>query len=405
MLPRILVPLAILLAGLGAWWWLGRPVEEPRSERQPPQKLETTKLELKRTDYPVILETQGTVRAHHSTTLTAQVSGTVKTIHPSFEDGAFFDEGQVLLELDPADLSAALVASESRLASAEAALAQEEARAKQAKLNWDDIGYKEAPSPLVLRVPQLKEASANVTAARADLDQAQRNLERAKIRAPFAGRVKTRLVGLGQAIGGTTALGEIFATDYAEIRLPLSAGQIAFAKLPTREDDAPVKVTLTDALSSAATSTAKPHSWQARIVRTEGTLDESSRELFAIARIDDPFGLISGNPELRIGQPVRAAVEGVVLKDVFVLPRSALRGVNRVYAIEKETLTIQRTDVVPLWSTTEELVVRGAFEDGDWLATSRLSYAPNGAPVEIIEPAPVPPPVPGAPVATLKVDS
>ncbi len=380
---RILLPLSILALGFGAWKWLGEPVAEPKPERQPRQKLETTRLELRRTRFPVILETQGTVRAHHTTTLTAQVSGTVKTVAPVFEDGAFFEEGDILLEIDPADLAASLVASESRLARAEAALAQEEARAKQARLNWDDIGYQEEPSPLVLRVPQLKEAHANVTAAQADLDQARRNLERAKVRAPFAGRVKTRMVGPGQAVGGTTALGEIFATDYAEIRLPLSAAQIAFAKLPTRGDDAPVSVTLTDALGSSST----PHTWAAKIVRTEGTLDEASRELFAIARIDDPFGLISGNPELRIGQPVRAAVDGVVLEDVFVLPRSALRGVNRVFLIEREGLTIQRADVVPIWSTPDAIVVRDGFENGDWLATSRLPYAPNGAPVVIKEPS------------------
>lgn len=383
MFARILVPLLILALGFGAWKWLGQPIPEPEPGHHEPQKLETTKLELRRTRFPVILETQGTVRAHHTTTLTAQVSGTVKVISPVFEDGAFFNEGDVLLELDPSDLEALKVASESRLARAEAALAQEEAKAKQAKLNWEDIGYTDEPSPLVLRVPQLKEATANVTAALADLDQARRNLERAKVRAPFAGRVKARQVGLGQAVGGTTPLGEIFATDYAEVRLPLSATQIAFAKLPTREDDAPVKVTLTDALGSPD----DPHTWEATIVRTEGSLDDASRELFTIARIDDPFGLESGNPELRIGQPVRAAVEGVTLEDVFVLPRNALRGVNRVYLIERPDQTIQRTDVTPLWSTPDALVVRDGLEEGDWLATSRMPYAPNGAEVNIIEEA------------------
>lgn len=381
MLARILIPLFILVLGFGAWKWLGQPVEEPQSLRREPQKLETSRLELKRTRFPVILETQGTVRAHHTTTLTAQVAGTVKTVGAGFEDGAFFEVGEVLLELDPADLLASLAGSESRLARAEAALAQEEARAKQARLNWEDIGYKDEPSPLVLRVPQLKEAHANVSAAKADLDQAQRNLKRSQIRAPFAGRVKSRMVGLGQAVGGTTALGEIFATDYAEIRLPLSAAQLSFVKLPTRDDDAPVNVTLTDALSTRSV----PHTWAAKIVRTEGALDEASRELFAIARIDDPFGLESGNPELRMGQPVRAAVEGVVLDDVFVLPRTALRGVNRVFLIERENLTIQRTAVEVLWSTAETLVVRDGFQEGDWLATSRLPYAPNGAPVVIVD--------------------
>jgi RND family efflux transporter MFP subunit len=383
MVIRILIPIFILAAGFGAWKWLGIPVEEPTPLHQAPQKLKTERLILSRTDYQVVLETQGTIRAHHSTTITPLVAGTIKVVHPGFEDGAFFDEGEILAELDPADLQAALTAAESRLARAEAALAQEEARAKQAKLNWEDIGYKEEPSPLVLRVPQLKEANAVVVSALADLDQATRNLERAKIRAPFAGRVKSRAVGLGQAVGATTALGEVFATDFAEVRLPLSADQLPFIKLPTREDDEPVEVVLTDALGKTTGDTG--NSWKARIVRTEGTLDEASRELFAIARVDDPFGLISGNPELRIGQPVRASVSGTVIKDVFVIPRTALRGINRVYLIEKDPAAIQRVDITPVWSTADTLIVRDGLENGDWLSTSRLPYAPNGAPVEIIE--------------------
>jgi RND family efflux transporter MFP subunit len=381
MLVRILIPIVILACGFGAWKWLGIPVEEPQPERQAVQKLKTERLEMTPTDYPVVLETQGTVRAHHTTTITSLVPGTIRVIHPCFEDGAFFNEGEILAELDPADLQAALTAAESRLARADALLAQEEARAKQAKLNWQDIGYDEEPSPLVLRVPQLNEAKAVVSSARADVDQAQRNLERTKIRAPFDGRVKSRMVGLGQAIGGTTPLGEVFATDYAEVRLPLTAKQLPFVRLPSADEDPPVKVTLSDALGGDSGVT-----WQAHIVRTEGTLDESSRELFAIARIDDPFGRVSGNPELRIGQPVRAAIEGVVLKDVHVIPRGALRGINRIFLIEKSGLTLKRVEVEPVFSNADVLVVRNGLQTGDWLATSRLPYAPSGAPVEIIEP-------------------
>lgn len=384
MIVRILIPILILALGYGGWRWLGVPVEEPAPVRQPPQKLKTERLELAKVDFPVVLDSQGTVRAHHTTTLSPLVGGTLVKIHPAFEDGAFFKEGEVLAELDPADLRAALVTAESRLAQAEAALAQEEARGKQARLNWEDIGYEGEPSPLVLRVPQMKEAQANVSAARANLDQATRNLERASIRAPFDGRVKTRMVGLGQAVSPTTALGEIFATDFAEVRLPLSPAQLSFVKLPSRDEDTPVEVTLVDALGDPDDPNVP--SWKAHIVRSEGALDESSRELFAIARIDDPFGLESGNPELRIGQPVRAAVRGVVLKEVFVIPRTALRGVNRIYMIEREGVTIQRAEIAPVFSTADVLVVREGLEAGQWIATSRLPYAPNGAPVEIVEP-------------------
>lgn len=378
---RILTPLLIVAIGVFAWMRLRVPVDEPQPERRPPQVLQTEHLELQRTDFPVILDSQGIVRAHFETTLTAQVGGTIVTVNPRFEDGAFFDHGEVLLELDPADYQTELTAAESNLARAEAALAQEEARANQARLNWDDMGYPDAPPPLVLRVPQLKEARANVSAAMAGLEQARRNLERTRIRAPFDGRVRQRLVGLGQAVNATTPLGQIFASETAEVRLPLTPRQLDFVDLPSRDDDPPVSVVLSDSLSSRPTG----HTWEAQIVRTEGSLDETSRELFAIARINDPFGLKNGGPELRLGQPVRAAIDGVVLRDIFVLPRSALRGIDRIYLIDRDPLRIRRMSIRPVWSTSNVLIVKDDLQDGEWLATSRMPLVPNGAPVEIIE--------------------
>lgn len=384
MFIRILIPCLILLIGGVAAWRISIPEPPPEMEHTPTQKLKTEILELKSTTYQVVLDSQGVVRAHHETPLTPTVPGTIITIHPSFEDGAFFKKGDVLAELDPADFNATLEGARSRLAQAEAALAQEEARARQARLNWEDLGYNEEPSDLVLRKPQLKQVRANVDAATADLDQAQRNLERTKIRAPFDGRVRSRLVGLGQAVGASTDLGTLFATDFAEIRLPLTPEQMAFIDLPAHDGDPAVPVVLTDALG-ATLEDEEPTTWPAQIVRTEGTLDSASRELFVIARVDDPFGLHSDHPPLRIGQPVRAAISGDVLDDVFVLPRYSLRGVNRIYLVDQEKLEIIRHEISPVWSTAEELVIREGLENGQWLATTRLPYAPNGAPVQVME--------------------
>ncbi len=380
MLLRTLIPVVILALGALLAWKFGKPVEAPKPEPAPPQVLKTEILELRKTSYQVVLDSQGTIRAHHTTTLTPLVAGTIVKIHDHFEDGAFFGKDEIIAELDPADFKAAVASAESQLARAQAALAQEEARAKQARLNWEDLGYDEEPSDLVLRVPQLKEARANVDAAAAGLDQALRDLERTKIRAPFDGRVRQRHVGLGQAVGASTPLGEIFTTDYAEVRLPLAPRQLEFIRLPSRPEDPPVDVTLTDALAGADSAR-----WQARIVRTEGTLDESSRELFAIARIDDPFGLHTGKPPLRIGQPVRAAIRGQALDDVFVIPRHTLRGVNRIYLVDRAEPQILRTNVNPIWTTAEDIVVRDDLVEGQWLSVTRLPYAPNGAPVEIVE--------------------
>ena len=383
MLIRILIPVLVLAIGSLAAWRISRPPEEPEPVHVPAQKLKTSILELRPTRYQVVLDSQGVVRSHHETTLTATVNGTVAVIHGNFEDGAFFKAGEVLMELDPADFNAELEAARSQLARAEAAHAQEEARAKQARLNWEDLGYDGEPSELVLRIPQLRESKANVDAAQAALTQAERNLAKTKVRAPFDGQVRSRMVGLGQAVSASTPLGEVFATDLAEVRLPLTPDQLDFIDVPSQPGDPPVSVKLIDGL--AAGRAESPASWDAEIVRTEGTLDPSSRELFVIARINDPFGLQSGKPPLRIGQPVRAAIHGHVLDDVFVIPRQSLRGVNRIYLVDPDEMAIRRTEIKPLWSTASELVIREGLESGQWLATNRLPYAPDGAPVEIVE--------------------
>lgn len=381
-LLRILLPLCVLGVGYFGFQFFNEEPEKTIRKRPPKKEIIVEVSTLAREDFRVRLMSQGIVQPHNETTLTPRVSGRITRISPAFESGSFFEKDAVLLELDQTDFRAGLTTSEARLARAEASLAQEDARAEQALLDWKDLGYTDPPTDLVLRKPQLKEARANVKAAMAELEEARRNLSRTKIRAPYAGRVQTRLVGLGQSVTPGTRLGEIFSTDFAEVRLSLSARELMHVKLPDNPDDSPIPVTLTDGLTEGS-----PATWEGSIVRTEGALDEKSRKLFVIARVNDPFGLKKeGQPQMRIGQPVRAELEGGLIPSVFVIPRETLRRPNEILLVDPEKLTLKRQRINPVWTDLENLVVQVDLEEGWHLVTKRLATAPNGAKVTIIFP-------------------
>ncbi len=377
---RVLLPLGMLAIG-----WIGFSIlsVEPEKTKIPEGKkrgIKTRVVELQVQDFTTTIRTRGIVRPHNEVTLTPQVAGKISRILPGFEDGTFFKEGDTLLELDPQDYESAVIVAQAQLARADAAHKLEQTRAKQAKLNWDDLGLDEEPNDLVLRLPQLREAKAIVDSATAQLEQAKRNLERTKVRALFNGRVRHRSVGLGQSAGPGTPLGTVFAIDFAEVRLPIASRDIKFLSLPEGPEDPPIEVELYDSLNHNDTV------WKAKIIRTEGTLDQASLELFAIARVIDPFGRKSGHPPLRIGQPVAASISGHVLEKVIVVPREGVQQLDRILLVDPADLTISSRNIEPIWSDEKNVVIRDTtIPDGTLLAVTRIHYAPIGSKVEIME--------------------
>lgn len=364
--------------------FLGKTKDQPGAKggkgRRNMPKIKTRVTELKKQDYTVNIHSQGEIRAHHTTSLTPQVGGRVVKISPKFEDGAFFREGDVLLQIEKSDFLTEIASARAQLARAEAAYAQEQARARQALLNWKDAGFDEEPTDLVLRKPQLREAEANVNSARSSLERAERNLARTAVRAPYNGRVRSRTAGIGQQVGPGTSLGEIFTTDVAEVRLPLTPRDLQYYRPPSHATAGSGTTTAT--LTSIVTTDAEDSPWQATVTRTEGELDADSRQIFIIARIDDPFGLESGHPPLYLGQPVRATIPAKVLKGVYVVPRDTLSDLNEIILIRDGK--IHHLKISPLWSTGSEIIIREGVRPGDRLAVTRMPFAPEGAPVEII---------------------
>ncbi len=178
------------------------------------------------------VNSQGTVQARTRTLLTAEVSGVVEYVSPKLFPGNFFDQGDVLLKIDPTQYEANLANAHGQLANARLAYAQEKAHGEQAKLDWEEMG-KGPAGKLVLRIPQLEKAAADLESAHAAIKLAERNLSKTSVRAPYAGSVQEKLVDVGQTVSARmTELARIFSVDVVEARLPISAKQTGYITLP-----------------------------------------------------------------------------------------------------------------------------------------------------------------------------
>lgn len=376
-LLRVAFPCAILAGGWLGFLKLSEQIEKPPEPEGKKFQLRSRVEPLEVVDYPVVVKTHAVVQPHNLVTLSAQVSGKVSKISPSFEVGAYFSKGEVLVEIDPRDYETALSIAKSQLVAAQSELklakVVEDRKLRLVESNAVSQGEVDAASAT------REQAEANVALAQTQVEQAELDLERTKVVAPFDGRVRASMVGLGQLAGSNSPLGEIFAIDYVEVRLPISGEQRKFLKLPEFADDPKVDVEFRDSISPSDTV------WRGKIVRTEGVLDEDSRDLFAIARVEDPFGRKSSGPPLRISQPVIASIQGTVLRDVIALPRPAVRQLDNIVLVDESELTLLPMKIEALWSDAEKVVVpASAIPKGMLLATTPMPFTPKGTKIEVI---------------------
>ena len=379
---RILVPVAILLSTLMTVRWMMNNRPQPQMRRPPTPVTAVDAKTLQPVDYQVVIPSQGIVRPRTQSTLLPQVSGRITEISPNFRDGGFFEEGDILLRIDPSDYETAVISAKATLAQRESALEIEKAQHEQAVENWKLLGKGSPPNPLTLREPQLAEAKANVDSAKARVVEAERNLERTVIRAPYVGRILRKQVDVGQTVSPGNQLATIFAVDYVEVRLPLINEHLDYIDLPEdyRNSSSGIshenpKVTLTGRFGS------KEVSWEGQIVRAEGAYDPGSRQLFVVAQVDDPYSQKSpGQPPLKVNQFVEAEIYGRKLEKVFVIPRAAVRDGKEVLLIEDKK-TIRRRTINALWKDTDSVIVRGEINPGEVLCTTPMTFAVDGAEV------------------------
>ncbi len=330
--------------------------------------------------YQVRLQSYGTVRPRTQSTLIAQVAGQIVSVNPNVRDGGFFEKGDVLASIDARDYEADVQIAEAILMDARQTLAEAEARSDQARQDWGRLGNEGEPTALVLRVPQLEAAKARIKSAESTLRKAQLELERTDIVAPFAGRILRKHADIGQVVARNSPLADIYATDYVEIRLPIRNRDLPFIDLPEiYRHEATVNnvgnVKIRSELDGSAT-------WNATLVRTEGAIDEATRQLHVIAQINDPFSRErEGQASIKIGQYVTAELSGKTVTNVLVIPNSAIYQGSYVYIVRDDIL--QRRDIEIAWQNNSEAIIASGLEHGDLLVTTTLGQVTSGIRVSV----------------------
>ena len=361
---KILIAVILLVAAFLASMLAGMKPEPPKKEREEIDALvDILVLETMTANFSI--RSQGTVQPRTQTILSAEVSGTITSISPKFIAGGVFARGDVLLRIDPTNYDVAVKTAT--------------ALVKQRQIEFDGAaklrqsGYR-AESEYASAVTALASAEA-------ELVRAKRDLERTFVRLPYGGMVRAKETDIGQFVNPGTRLGVVFATNYAEVRLPLTDIDLAFVSLPSATEITASGGADGPGVKLSAIQKGKRQEWQATIVRSEGVVDESSRVTYAVARIVDPYRLRTDGTPLPMGTFVTAIIDGESLEGIVRVPRDALRGSDQLIFVDEDSrLRIRAVEIVR--SDADYVYVTNGASPGDRIVLTALETPVNGMKVK-----------------------
>ncbi|MDF1578461.1 MAG: efflux RND transporter periplasmic adaptor subunit [Desulfobulbales bacterium] len=326
----------------------------------------------------VTINSTGTVQPRREVTIAPQVSGQVIFVSPDFVTGGFFSKDEVMFEIEKIDYELALEQARAALAKREFELSSVESRARIARREWQRLKNDQEPpaNSLALYEPQLKDARANLASARAALRQAELNLARTRLTAPFNCVIRSENIDVGQYVRSGNNVAVIAGTDTAEVIVPVELDDLHWLFVPGAGGSgksSPATVSL-----EIGTRT---YSWPGKLDRRLGEVDPQGRMVRLAVEIDDPYLLKKtadpGQPVLSIGSFVAVAFQGKEMREVFALPRPALHQDNTVWVMTPaDLLKIKKVEIARL--EREEVFVSAGLEPGARIILTNLTGAADG---------------------------
>ena len=279
----------------------------------------------------------GQFAAPKSVEIRAQVGGTLKNFF--FKDGAVVHQGQLLFQIDPVPYQIKVDEAKAELESANAKLAlamREYTRAQQLKAT--DAGSVENVDQ---RLADKAAAVAAVDGAKASLHDAQFDLDKTRVYAPFTGKIGTHLVSAGNLIAGsraaaspTTLLTTLVSIDPIWLNFDMSENDYAAFQRQRAKVQGPlankVEVQLGD-------STDYNHSGTLDFL--DNAVDRSSGTIHARATLQNADAMLTPGSFGRVRLSVSSPAPALLVPDAAVLTD---QGDHAVFVLGKDNVVSQK---------------------------------------------------------------
>lgn len=357
-----------------------RPMPEPVAIA--PNVVAIRGIQMEAENIPLTIYAQGVVEPLTASELITQVNGRIAWVSPNFNAGGFFKQGEPLVKLESEDYEARVGLAEAREVRALAEFEHATFELKRMRALVKDQLVSQAMLENAVRQTRLTEAA--LKEAQINLDQAERDLDRTELRAPFDAIVRSKAVDLGEFVSMGKPLAQLFAADGFEVRLPVLDTQLAYLNLPSSiEATAPLNSTNLPSVRLSAQYAGAAASWDAQLVRSESEIDRRSRMVTLVARVSGTRSALSANP-LPVGAFVNAEIEGITLENAFQLPRSALRQDNQVLVVDEENRLRFREVSIARYEQ-DRILIQSGLKEGDIVNISPIQAVVDGMEVSVTE--------------------
>lgn len=374
----LLISLGVLLAGgvVTAIIFMTEP-EARRGGATKKTAMLVDVMRVERDTFRPAITVMGTVTPARDITLSPRVSGQVVHLEEGFTPGAFVKKGDVLLQIERADYENALQTRKSELRQAVADLKIEMGRQNIAEQDYQLLNQtlSEEQEALILRKPQLNAARSRVEAARAAVRQAELDLQRTTIKAPFDAHVLSRKVNVGSQVATGQDLGRLVGMDAYWVEATVPQAKVHWLEFPraTQERGSRVRIHNSTAWPAGTHRTGY-------LYKLVGTLDDNARMAKVIVKVPDPLGQKKGAedvPELMLGSYVEAALQARPLTDVIRLNRDYVRKDEKVWVMQNHKLQIREVSID--FRDPEFAYISKGLQESDSVVTTNLSTVVEGA--------------------------